>query len=558
MKGNGERAAAVVLGEVPWVGFYQGPSKGNPEDHPLPSVMRALMEYVDNDLGLPHYETERGKWRWEACALFHGITGSGFGYSWKQPYGEGHLGRGIFHTYERAFAAAGYQCQPLLRSDFARKQDYDGPVSDDEQEYRRLVVESIRDHQLPVIAIGVIGPDEPCLITGFQDDGAVVVGWNFFLDEARKDPLVSLDADGRFLKRDWFRDTRGIILPGPALALPADRRIACFEALCRDLAILCDSGSADNPMGVEAYQGWIDFLLNTMPEADDLSKIGPLHTKHNDPVGELAERRAYASTYLKQAADTLPEVADELNRAQYCHQAMHDLLWRVWQTLGVWHKTDDDKLRRFAEPEFRRELAALVRRLQAWDLESAAHIRAALMRLGMSEADLPTLPALPPVEGLRDLGVDQPLPGELGRLWETPTPAISGVPVPEKTGLGDAVRAATKATKWPITTPLPPEGDLATWAAEAGWDVKVVDMPQDESMLARAQRINDVILSCLYGLPVATTHDGKPAVILGYEHLAGEKLLVRESDQPDDAPPAKIRLDDKAWGSTWVFLTGRR
>jgi hypothetical protein len=554
------RPAAVVLKDVPWVGFYQGPKKGNPEDHPLPSVMRSLMEYLDDDLGLPGFADQRGKWRWEACALFHGVTGSGFGFCWEQPYGEGHLGRKLFHTYETAFAAAGYACRPLLRKGFAATQDYSGAVSDDEAEYRRLIVESIRDRQLPVIAIGVIGPDEPCLITGFEDGGAVITGWNFFLDEGRKDPRVSYDQDGRFVMREWFGTTRGIVLPGPKLAHTQDPSTLCIDTLCRDLAILCDIGSDERPRGIAAYQGWITYLLSPIaePVASDPRQLSPLHTKHNDPIGELAERRAYAATFLGQMAEALPELGDDLREAQHCNQAMHDLLWRVWQTLGVWHRTDDDKLRRFAKPEYRQELASLVRRLQAWDLESATHIRTALLRLGMPEADLPAIPTLPPAKGLRDLGIDEPLPGQLGRLWETPTPAIPGMPAPEGAGVAAAMRAATTPTPWPIANIPAPDADLRAWAAQAGWEVRIVEMLPGESILEPSKRVNDVILSCLYGLPVATTYKGRPAVIVGYDHLAGEKLRVRLPDQRADDPPAAIRLDDEGWGPTWIFLVGRR
>ncbi|MBT3289785.1 MAG: hypothetical protein HN380_20745 [Victivallales bacterium] len=554
----GAPATSVLLKEVPWVGFYQGSKKGNPEDHPLPSVMRALMEYTGSDLGLPGFVDQRGKWRWSACALFHGVTGSGFAFNWKQPYGEGHLGRALVHSYDRAFVAAGLSRQMLLRSSFAATYDHAGRVSDDAVEYRRLIVQSIRDRRLPVIAIGVIGPEEPCLISGFQDEGEVIVGWNFFLDEARKDPRVSFDAEGRFVMRDWFRDTHAIAVPGAPLAPPPDRRDLRVQALRQNLALLCNCGSDDAPFGSAAYQAWIEYLLAPIPDpvAADPRQIKPLHAKHNEPVGELAERRAYAASFLEHAVKELPAVAKELQRARYCHQAMHDILWRVWQTVGVWHKTDDAKLLRFADPAFRTELASLVRRLQAWDLESAKHIREALAKLGV--ADLPALPALKPITGLRDLGVEHPLPGQLDRLWETPEPAIPGVPAPQGPGLADAIRAATAVTDWPIDAPANAMADLRAWGEKAGWQLRIVNVSPDEQTLPRARRINDVILSCLYGLPVATTHDGKPVVVTGYNHLAGETLRVRLPDQADDAPAAKIRMDDKGWGPTWVFLAGRK
>ncbi|MDE6919598.1 MAG: hypothetical protein K2P40_01510 [Lachnospiraceae bacterium] len=36
----------------------------------------------------------------------------------------------------------------------------------------------------PVIALGIIGPPEPCIVAGYEADGAVVMGWNFFQNDA--------------------------------------------------------------------------------------------------------------------------------------------------------------------------------------------------------------------------------------------------------------------------------------------------------------------------------------------------------------------------------------
>ncbi len=554
-------AKSVVLHTVPWVGFYQGPKKGNPEDHPLTSIMRALMEYVGDDLGLPGFAEKRGSWRWSACALFHGITGAGFAFQWEQPYGEGHLGRKLIHSYERAFAIAGYDYRMLLRSAFAAGQDYAGPAGDDEAEFRRLIVQTIRDRRLPVVAIGVLGPDEPCLISGFRENGNVLVGWNFFQNEAREDPRLSFDDAGHFVLRDWFRDTRGIVVPGDRANPAPNRPKLICEALQLDLALLCNGfGTDDAAMGVATYQTWIDFLLTPVPEpaAGDPRRLEPLYKRHNDPIGELAERRAYASSFLSQAADALPRAAEGLRQASFCHQAMHDLLWRVWQTLGAWNRTDDAKLLRFAEPEFRLELAALVRRLQAWDAEAATHIRQALLELNVPETDLPTSPKLAPVEGLRDLGIQRPLPGRLGQPWEGGKTVISGVSAPVGAGLAQAVRAAAAATRWPIDEVCDDETNLQPWAATAGWQLNVVTVPPDAPRLQRVQLISDVVLSCLYGLPVATTHNGTPAVIVGYDHLASGTLRVCLPGQPHDQPVARVKIHDTGWGRTWGFLAGRR
>lgn len=554
----GNESKFVILDTVPWVGFYQGPSKGNPEDHPLPSVMRSMMEYIGDDLGLPNFAKQSTGWQWDACSLFHGVTGSGFGFSWKEPYGESYLGKDLIRSYDHAFGVAGYSYKTLLKPAFANKFNYAGPTSDDEKKFRRLIVESIRDKHRPVIAIGVIGPEEPCLICGYENDGETIIGWNYFQDEARKNPQVSFDADGRFVMKDWFPNTHGIILIGDKLSKSPDRKALYRQALLRDLTLLCEPDKNGFPLGVTAYRDWIDYLLKPIDGkvTNDPKKLAPLHKRHNEMIGELAERRAYAATFLAHAAEAIPSASSELTQASYCFKAMHDLLWRVWQTLGNWNKTDDAKLLRYGKQNFRLELAALVRRLQLWDLEAAKHLRAALLKMKVSRSELPELPKIEPIEGLRDLGIDNPLPGELGKAWITHNLQIPDVPTPKDTGLFGAVRAATAATPWPITK-NPTNKDLNKWASDTGWRVKIIKKPSNEQRLPAAKRINDVILSCLYNLPVATTYDGKPAVIVGYDHLAGQKLSVRVAGQSKKEPVSKIPINDKKWGSEWVFLTGR-
>ncbi len=551
--------SSVILENVPRVGFYQGPGKGNPEDHPLPSVMRSVMEYFGDDLGVKGFKDHRGGWQWDTCAMFHGITGSGFAFSWEHPYGESYLGKDLMKSYDNSFAFAGYDQQTILRPDFAAKMNFSGRVSNDENEYRRLIVESIRDRRLPVLAIGVLGPDEPCLICGYEQNGKVIIGWNYFQDEHRKDPRLSFDKAGRFVLRDWFRDTRGIILPGNKLPKPPDSRKMYREALLRDLALLCNSGGKGNRMGVAAYQDWIDYLLKPIPKpaADDPRKIKPFYKRHNEMIGELAERRAYASTFLYNVADVTPAAVSVLRQAGYCHMAMHDILWRVWQTLGAWNRTDDAKLLRYGDPKYRKELASLVRRLQAWDLEAAINIRKALIQMGVSGSELPGLPEIKPVKGLRDLGVESCLPGSLGHSRDNAAVEITGLPVfDEKDGLAGAVKAATAVTDWPITGTLSKTEELTSWTAKNGWQLKIIKKPFNETKLAAAKRINDVILSCLYGLPVVTTYKGKPAVVVGYNHLAGQSFRVCLPEQKSQTTE-KISINDKDWGPAWVFMAGR-
>ena len=77
-------------------------------------------------------------------------------------YGDRHI--------QRAIEAAGYTCELRLRPDFAARLPYNGKLLEGEAETRKRIIENI-DRGSPVIALGIVGPAEPCLVAGYDEDG---------------------------------------------------------------------------------------------------------------------------------------------------------------------------------------------------------------------------------------------------------------------------------------------------------------------------------------------------------------------------------------------------
>lgn len=48
----------------------------------------------------------------------------------------------------------------------------------------------------PVIAIGVVGPPEPCIVAGYDKGGEVLIGWSFFQDRPEDRPRPGIRAVG--------------------------------------------------------------------------------------------------------------------------------------------------------------------------------------------------------------------------------------------------------------------------------------------------------------------------------------------------------------------------
>ena len=111
----------LILEGVPRVGFYEG-GPGCPEDIPLPAIVSALMEYLnEQDFGCrtcralqPDCKINCG------YAFFVGVTGGASFFSWKKGWAEDnpslhYLSDDPDAPARRAFHAAGYSMDALDR-----------------------------------------------------------------------------------------------------------------------------------------------------------------------------------------------------------------------------------------------------------------------------------------------------------------------------------------------------------------------------------------------------------------------------------------------------------
>jgi hypothetical protein len=180
----------MVLENVPRVNFYEGGSRC-PEDICLPSVLRAIMEYLDD----PDYGCNKCPSRTPNCkvpcsySFFVGVTGAGFFLSWKDGWhGDNtaafYLDTDATSMEKRTFKALGYSFEWL--------------IPDQRDQFISQIADSLQ-RGMPVISYGIIGPPEPGLITGYDEGGEVILGWNFFQNF---EPGIEKEPSGYYRKRD--------------------------------------------------------------------------------------------------------------------------------------------------------------------------------------------------------------------------------------------------------------------------------------------------------------------------------------------------------------------
>ncbi len=372
----------VVLGGVPRVGFYHemqqhAETKARcPEDVCFPSVVRACLEYLGDGLGCRQVGVWNKDWRLGcAYAYLMGTTGAAFRLNWKPGWHGDNVGTYLVsddpsEIFRRGFASVGYGCEIVCKT-------FEGQNS--EALFRRKIVESIRDRGRPVIAHGVVGPPEECIVAGYDEGGDVLVGWNFFQSFPDCNAGVEFEPNGMFRKRDWFKDTWSLVLigdRGERLKLGQAYR----EALEWALKVVREPKRyGDRHNGLAAYDAWAEHLLRDEEFAtDDLAALRLRHEVHDDAVGTVAEGRWYASVFLAEAVHRLPgSIAEHLLAAGACYAAEHDLMWKAWAAVGGMGR-DEAKVRKLAEPAVRRRLADTIRSARARDAEAADHLERAL------------------------------------------------------------------------------------------------------------------------------------------------------------------------------------
>ncbi len=423
-------AVRCVLEGVPWIGFYGGNQRG-PEDDPFPGCMRAFLEYRGENLGI---KPQQAHDPWHVVHVYiKGVCGGSFRLGWDgENWNWGamellNMAGDPLAPFRDGLTAAGYGCEILLRRDFARSLGLEQDADYDEAAFRERIIASIRKG-VPVLALGVVGPPETSLITGYDEGGKVLVGRSYFQGEPTEAGQIELEEAGGgvpdpyFRKRDWFAATRGLILIGDKIPRPADHEIN-VKALRRALEIMRTPVVRGHWTGLASFTMWADTLLKEEPfPPDDMATLKRRHEYHHSAGGTLAEARAYGADFLRRMADAEPAAADELRQAADCFSDEHDLVWAIWEFTGGMI-LNDEGIRKFGSSYLRGRLVPLIRLCRRRDAEAAEHIAKALQLMG----DKPPDPETPGnfgrlvLDGVPKIGYDIhlcPLPGSLSAIME--------------------------------------------------------------------------------------------------------------------------------------------
>lgn len=252
----------------------------------FPICIKAVSEYLGDDV---------------SYAYIMAATGAAFRLVWNRA--EWDLSNiDIYHTLKESNEIYQYGAKAL-----GREFDFIGRDADTKKEDFAAFMKQKIAKGFPVIALGIIGPPEPCIVAGYEDSGDVVVGWNFFQNDAEFSSGITLMDNGYFRSDQWWEntDTQAAMCIGAVSDAPCgDKEIVKMAV---DIMSTREEGSYAK--GICAYDAWKEMLLDEK-WFENASGFDDLFSKllvQNDAMVCISDGRKWGAKYFEELAENQGE-----------------------------------------------------------------------------------------------------------------------------------------------------------------------------------------------------------------------------------------------------------
>ena len=301
---------------------------------PYPICLKACAEYLGEDL--PYYFTMVS-----SAAAFRLVWNDEM---WDLSNVD------IFHTLEETNEIYGIGAKAL-----GREFDFLGRDKDTTKEEFIAFIKKHIDEGYPCIALGIIGPPEPCIITGYRKNGEELLGWNFFQNDPEFAANVTMDESGYFICSHWWEntDTQAVMCMGAV----ESEKITAKEIIVRGVEVLTGRTEYSYSKGLKAYDAWKSALQDEKQFAvgQNYSLLFEKMLCQMDAMCCLTDGRGSAALYFK-------ELAKEQSEYSQTYQLIADHFENCAKTIeGMWGlfgdiSDMDGMLEKLASPEVREQV----------------------------------------------------------------------------------------------------------------------------------------------------------------------------------------------------------
>lgn len=347
MNNNEQKSASdssVVLYGVPKVhyGAYGGCT-------PLPICIKTVANYMGTELDYSE-------------AIVN--CGAAFRLTWNEKYWDGGNADVIFafddpsKVYRCAIESLGYEFELLGRSQSTEKSEFID------------FIKSRLDKGIPVIALGIIGPPEAGIITGYRDNGDTLLGWNLFQEFPEYAGEISIDESGYYVTDKWWENKDTVALM--SLGEVTGERYTLRTVVENAIEVMTPRRKGDFAKGLYAYDAWKKAILDESQFRKDM--VRPLLAERlmcqGDAMDCLSDGRRNAYEYFRRLSvenreqKLFGQLAEQFAEASACAHNMYRLL-------GGWER-GEKQMQALAERETRVEIGKLIDKCKAADEKALA------------------------------------------------------------------------------------------------------------------------------------------------------------------------------------------
>ncbi len=335
---------------------------------PFPSCLKACLNYMGQQADY---------------SSLMAVSGAAFRLRWNVDRWDGgnvdiqYVYDNPMEAFRRSFQAVGRKVRMLERKESSKEQ------------FKAFIREEL-DRGRPVIALGIIGPPEACILTGYQDSGETLLGWNFFQGNPEFDQERETHECGYFITRTWWENgcTKLLMAIGEEAGETAHIRELlenAVDVLTKERITICDPVTSEKRIyagGQAAYDAWAGAIGNDreFPENAVLPILFERTMCQTDAQVMVGEGRSHAACWIQKIGEKHPEINDLCQKAAQQFRDAADCAMEMYKVKGGFEQNEQN-IRTLARPEVRKQIVALIKKAKHHDQMACEHIMAMLERI---------------------------------------------------------------------------------------------------------------------------------------------------------------------------------
>jgi len=326
---------------------------------PFPSTLKACLNYMGQNI---------------SYSYLMAVSGASFRLRWNTTGWDGGnvdimcIYENRVEAFERSFRAAGRSYKILLRKPDVIREDF------------KQFIKSEIDNGRPVIALGIIGPPEACIVTGYRDNCNTLLGWNFFQDNPEFAKDTQIDECGYFICNSWWKNnmTTGLMSIGEECGEGSGLK----EILHNAEAVMTNERVGNHAGGQAAFDAWASAILDDtqFPKDAILPLLFERLMCQQDAMVMIGEGRSYAGCFMEHVAGQYPELKNECTKAAGYFKAVLPLTNKMREYIGGWQQ-GEAQARKLAERTVRKEIATLIAEAKKLDANACELLRSIIEKM---------------------------------------------------------------------------------------------------------------------------------------------------------------------------------